>query len=165
MRTQHETEVLRHCIDPATRGQGSTNAKPQRLKLILKPNGVKENGATEEASTHTENDHEFLLDMGLTEQDLDQPWDKLYRILYHHLKWNEETNEKYKAACKDLEGRHRYEWEYKELVFANMTESELAVAEKRVQGDDAAAIDKVKSELLPKAPLPISGSAWFRKDS
>ena len=168
MRTQHETEALRQAADAGARGFSTANSKPQRLKLIVKPNGVHSNGTAAAGDDHIaapDDDHEFLLQLGLSEEELHQPSDKLYRMLYHYLRWAEEVNERYKAECKELEARHRYEWEYKELVFLNMMESELAVAEKKVSPEDRAAIGTVRAELLPKTPLPLSGQIWFRKEA
>ena len=173
MRTVHETEALRPS-DPVPKNYSSIPPKPQRLKLIVhsKPrdegNGDTEvdDDATIYSNTDAENDDppaapfEYPADVQFTEEELDMPPDRLFKLLRRQIHWSEEDGSDLQDEIRSLEAKRKGEWIAKELILANLMEAEIATAHDK--GEHPETVQKL-AEDLPLPMLPISGPLpWYR---
>ena len=158
-----------------------TNAKPQRLKLILNskppssdvddaafphPNDVDGPG-----SEDNEDDDDATLptigspspmpdDLNFTEAELALPPSQLFRYLRRQAHWAEQAGLTLKAECEALNAKRIQEWQRKELVLVNYIEGTLAIAARN--GEDHSKVEQMCHDLLPPL-LPIHGKQpWFR---
>ena len=173
MRTVHETEALRPS-DPVPKNYSSIPPKPQRLKLIVnsKPrdegNGDTEidDDATVYSNTDAENDEppaapfEYPADVQFTEEELDMPPDRLFKLLRRQIHWSEEDGSDLQDEIRSLEAKRKEEWVSKELILANVMEAEIATAHDK--GELPGVVQKL-AEDLPFPMLPIPGPLpWYR---
>ena len=176
MRTVHETEALRPS-DPIPKIQGTVNAKPQRLKLIVnsKPPNEEQRGtldvdidddATIYSTTSVDPEapppvpFEYPLDIHFTEEELVLPADHLFKLLRRQVHWAEEEASALKAEIEALQRKRKEEWQAKELVLANLMEAELATAVDKEEDHDK--VMALKDDL-PHPMLPMSGATpWYR---
>ena len=174
MRTVHETEALRPS-DPVPKNYSSIPPKPQRLKLIVnsKPrdegNGETEvdDDATIYSNTDAENDEpppapfEYPADVQFTEEELEMPSDRLFKLLRRQIHWSEEDGSDLQDEIRSLEAKRKEEWIAKELVLANVMEAEIATAHDK-GGEHPETVQKL-AEDLPLPMLPIPGPLpWYR---
>ena len=176
MRTVHETESLRPS-DPVPRNHSAAGTKPQRLKLKFNPRppeseqGENEADVDDDATivSNASSESEAPLspftypeDIHFTERELAMPLDHLYKLLRRQICWAEEIRVELKTEVEELEVKHKKEWQAKELVLANLTEAELAVAVDNEDTDRLALLtdDLPQPILLIKGPLP-----WYREQS
>ncbi|KAF6220888.1 hypothetical protein HO133_002568 [Letharia lupina] len=173
MRTVHETEALRPS-DPVPKNYSSIPPKPQRLKLIVnsKPrdegNGDTEidDDATIYSNTDAENEglsaapFEYPADVQFTEEELEMPSERLFKLLRRQIHWSEEDGSDLQDEIRSLEAKRKQEWIAKELVLANVMEAEIATAHDK--GEHPETVQKL-AEDLPLPMLPILGPLpWYR---
>lgn len=176
MRTVHETESLRPS-DPVPRNHSAAGTKPQRLKLKCNPRPPESEQVDGEADVDEDatiastaspepevplSPFTYPADIQFTEQELAMPSDHLYKLLRRQIGWAEEIGLDLKKEAEELEGKHKREWQAKELVLANLTEAELAIAVDKGDTDRLALL----TEALPQPILPIKGPLpWYREQS
>ena len=173
MRTVHETEALRPS-DPVPKNYSSIPPKPQRLKLIVNSkrrdegNGDTEvdDDATVYSNSDAENDEppaapfEYPADVQFTEEELDMPPDRLFKLLRRQIHWSEEDGSDLQDEIRSLEAKRKEEWIAKELILANVMEAEIATAHDK--GELPGVVQKL-AEDLPFPMLPIPGPLpWYR---
>ena len=173
MRTVHETEALRPS-DPVPKNYSSIPPKPQRLKLIVNSKPREEgNGDTEidedatvDSNTDAENEDppaapfEYPADVQFTEEELDMPPDRLFKLLRRQIHWSEEDGSDLQDEIRSLEAKRKDEWISKELILANVMEAEIATAHDR--GESPRVVQKLAEDLpFPMLPIPVP-LPWYR---
>ena len=178
MRTVHETESLRPS-DPVPRNYSGAGVKTKNIKLKLncKPRPPE----TEQVEGEAEIDDDATIpsplssepeaplspftypaDVDFSAEELALPLDHLYKLLRRQIGWAEEVGVELKKEVEELEGKHKREWQAKELVLANLSEAELAVAADNEDPDRL----QLLTEDLPLPILPLKGPIpWYREQS
>ncbi|KAL2885474.1 INO80 complex subunit 1 [Ceratocystis lukuohia] len=136
MRTVHQTEDLRPS-DPVPKSHLSGGPNGRKLKIILK------------TPTSTTSNDESLLDDSLllddlegdhftqlseedfTKEELEMPLEKLFRRCRLQLQWSEEEGEKLLKEIQIMEETYKREWLDKEVLLAQVIQSEKAWYERR----------------------------------
>ena len=102
----------------------------------------------------------YPADVEFSEEELALPLDHLYKLLRRQIGWAEEVGVELKKDVEELEGKHKKEWQAKELVLTNLSEAELAVAADNEDPDRL----QLLSEDLPMPMLPMKGpTPWYRE--
>ncbi|PNP53697.1 hypothetical protein THARTR1_05821 [Trichoderma harzianum] len=135
MRTVHETEALRPS-DPVPKSmQSGPTGRTGKLKIIIKTpqsqsagqdDGDDANGEVPPSECFTALTSELF-----TEEELELPLAKLWRKCHWEATWAEEVGEALKNECKQWEDLYYKEWLEKEVLLAQVIQSEVDWHERR----------------------------------
>ncbi|KKA27512.1 hypothetical protein TD95_001827 [Thielaviopsis punctulata] len=160
MRTVHQTEDLRPS-DPVPKSHQSSGSNGRKLKIILKtPASLGGAGSGPSPDDGSALDDSLIIDDAdtdnftplsaddFTQEELDMPLDKLYRICRHEVKWAEEEGEALQRDVREMEAVYKMLWDEKELLLTKVIQSEKAWYARRkiVLAAEAAAQAEAEAE-------------------
>ncbi|KAF9879935.1 hypothetical protein CkaCkLH20_02746 [Colletotrichum karsti] len=131
MRTVHETEALRPS-DPVPKSMQSGPTGKGKLKIIIKTPQSHAAGHDDSIDDGAEDD-ELSADLftplteeqGFTQEELNMPLEKLYRLCRFQVKWAQEDSAKLLEEVKYWEKVYKEQWQEKEVLLSQVVQSEV----------------------------------------
>ncbi|KAK2742580.1 hypothetical protein FQN57_005206 [Myotisia sp. PD_48] len=138
MRTVHETEALKTAEQVGgkqSRNASTLSTKTPRLKLKLQPRRetddpeyLETKGEPKRAPEPSESPP-FDVDLGLDEHEIALPLDRLARVLRRQIYWAEQESKRLEETWDIIKPQRKDAWREKELIFDDVINTELRVAE------------------------------------
>ncbi|KAK4193306.1 hypothetical protein QBC35DRAFT_446451 [Podospora australis] len=134
MRTVHQTEDLRPSdpVSKAHHSAGVAGKTSKALRIVIKTpqshaagqddvvdDDTSRDGSSDDLFTHLDKEH-------FTDEELDMPIQRLYKMLRAEVRWAENEGEVLRDECKKYEEMYKQEWLEKEVALEQVKRSEQA---------------------------------------
>lgn len=137
MRTVHETEALRPS-DPVPKSMQSGPASKGKLKIIIKTpqshaagQDDSMNGGDDDTELSADHMTPLTEDQGFTADELAMPLERLYKLCRFQIKWASDETKNLHDEIKRWEEEYKKEWQEKEVLLAQVIQSEVDWNERR----------------------------------